>query len=306
MSYNQVHIMSEFSKQVPLQSGFGEATTAREVVAGLDLAGKTAIVTGGSSGLGFEIGSTLASAGANVVVPARNTANAERALLGIKNVSVAALDLLNPSSIQSFARSFLSKGSSLAWLINNAGVMAAPLHRDNRGVEQQFSANHLGHFQLSQLLMPALRKAEGARVISVSSRAHQLCGVDLEDLHFSRRSYDKWTAYAQSKTANVLFALHLDQIAKQEGIRAFSLHPGSIFTPLARHMTIDDYRLMGAVKEDGTLKTAEDPGFKTVEQGAATTLWCAVSSQLDGLGGLYCEDCDVASLAAEDGIGPGV
>ncbi|WP_034474583.1 MULTISPECIES: SDR family NAD(P)-dependent oxidoreductase, partial [Burkholderiaceae] len=173
-------------------------------------------------------------------------------------------------------------------------------------VEQQFSANHLGHFQLSQLLMPALRKAEGARVISVSSRAHQLCGVDLEDLHYSRRSYDKWTAYAQSKTANVLFALHLDQIAKQEGVRAFSLHPGSIFTPLARHMTIDDYRLMGAVKEDGTLKTAEDPGFKTVQQGAATTLWCAVSSQLDGLGGLYCEDCDVAPLAAEDGIGPGV
>lgn len=294
------------STQAPLHSGFDATTTAEEVVAGQNLEGLTAIVTGGYSGLGLETALVLAKAGAQVVVPARNPANAADAVRGIERIEVAELDLMNPASIDTFARAFLASGRSLNILINSAGIMAPPLARDSRGYESQFSTNHLGHFQLTSGLWPALLRANGARVVSVSSLGHRGSAVDFDDPNFDRRPYDKWIAYAQSKTANALFAVGLDRLGASHGVRAFSLHPGAIFTPLTRHLDLDDYRRVGAVDADGNRLSTEQAGFKTVEQGAATLAWCAVSAQLNGMGGVYCEDCDIARLTTSDSERSGV
>jgi NAD(P)-dependent dehydrogenase (short-subunit alcohol dehydrogenase family) len=213
---------------------------------------------------------------------------------------------MDPASIDAFAQQFLASGRPLHILLNAAGIMAAPLRRDSRGYESQFSTNHLGHFQLTARLWPALLRANGARVVSVSSLGHRLSPVDFDDPNFDRRPYDKWIAYGQSKTANALFAVGADGLGEAEGIRAFSLHPGSIFTPLSRHLDIDDYRRVGAADADGNLLSTEQAGFKTVEQGAATLVWCATSHQLDGMGGVYCEDCDIAPLAVSENEKAGV
>jgi NAD(P)-dependent dehydrogenase (short-subunit alcohol dehydrogenase family) len=193
--------------QFRLHTGFGPATTASEVLNNKDLTGTTAIVTGGHSGLGLETTRALARAGAKVVVPARVPERARDALAGLAGVTVDKLDLTNPRSIDAFAARFLARSESLKMLINSAGIMAAPMARDSRGIESQFSTNHLGHFQLTLRLWPALRRSQAARVISVSSRGHQIAGLDLADINFERRPYDKWVAYGQSKTANVLFAV---------------------------------------------------------------------------------------------------
>lgn len=201
------------SRQTPLPSRFGPATTAREVLRGLDLHGRVAVVTGGAAGLGLETTRALAEAGAEVVVPARDLEKAHRALAGLAGgmrVEAAPMDLLDPASIDAFARAFLATGRPLHMLINNAGIMATPLQREARGYESQFAANHLGHFQLTARLWPALRRAGqagGARVVVLSSRAHQRAGVDFDDPHFHSRPYDPWLAYAQAKSANVLFAV---------------------------------------------------------------------------------------------------
>lgn len=287
------------NKQTPLHSGFAAASTASDVVAGRDLTGLTAIVTGGHSGLGLETARVLALAGAHVIVAARDTGKARDAVQGISGIDVEALDLMDPASIDAFATRFLARGMPLNLLINNAGIMAPPLQRDSQGHESQFATNHLGHFRLTGKLWPALRQAggtTGARVVSVSSGGHRIAGIDFDDPHFERRGYDKWQAYGQSKTANALFAVELDRRGAAHGVRAFSLHPGAIFTPLQRHMTLDDYRALGALDENGNLRSGADAGFKTVEQGAATSLWCATSPLLNGRGGLYCEDCDVAPM----------
>jgi len=184
-------------------------------------------------------------------------------------------------------------------LINNAGVMAGPLTRDARGYETQFSANHLGHFQLTAQLLPALLKADGARVVALSSRGHRYGGVDVVDPNFERRAYDKWQAYGQSKTANALFALDLDRRGAAHGIRAFSVHPGRIIdTGLARHLSNDELRAAGVLDEHDRVRA--DSGCKTVEQGAATTVWCAASASLQGMGGVYCEDVDIARAVDAD------
>jgi NAD(P)-dependent dehydrogenase (short-subunit alcohol dehydrogenase family) len=295
--------------QRPIGSGFGVVSTASEVIRGIDLAGKTAIVTGGYSGLGLETVRVLKAAGAAVLVPARDRERAAKALAGLPGVEIASLDLLDPRSIDAFASDFIEGRSALHILVNSAGIMACPLTRDARGYEAQFATNHLGHFQLVERLMPALHRAEGARVVSVSSRGHRYSPVIFEDPNFEHRDYDRWKAYGQSKTANVLFALSLDERGMQEGIRAFALHPGAIVdTGLAKHLTRDDLRGAGAIDAQGRPVLDAERGFKTVEQGAATIVWCATSRQLDGLGGLYCENCDVASLAAppRDGIAAGV
>ena len=268
--------------QAPLLSGHGFATTAREVVAGQDLRRKLAIVTGGYSGVGLETTRALAEAGATVVVPARTPAKARAALDGVPRVEVDELDLANPASIDAFAQRFLDRKRAVDMLIDNAGIMATPLTRDARGFESQFATNHLGHFQLTARLWPAL--ARGARVVVVSSAAIRFSGVDFEDPHFERRPYDKWKAYGQSKTANVLFAVGLDRRAEAHGVRAFAVHPGRIPTDLQRHLS------------DGERVTTGP--FKTPEQGAATTVWCATSPQLVGEGGVYCVDCDVAPIEA--------
>jgi NAD(P)-dependent dehydrogenase (short-subunit alcohol dehydrogenase family) len=284
------------SIQAPIGSGFGTTSTTGDVIKGIDLSGKNAVVTGGYAGLGLETVRTLAGAGAKVTVPARDKARAEEALAGITGVTVETMDLMDPASIDAFAETFLGKGEPLHILINNAGIMANPLTRDARGYESQFATNHLGHFQLTVRLWPALKRANGARVVELSSRGHKRGKVDFDDPNFLNRMYDRWVAYGQAKTANALFALELDRRGEPHNVRAFSVHPGAIMTGLAKHMTQDEL--------DGILQrlTSVDPAnrMKTVEEGAATSIWCATSPQLAGMGGVYCEDCDVSQGLAED------
>lgn len=280
--------------QQPIGSGYGAATTAAQIVEGMDLSGRLAIVTGGSAGLGLETTRQLAQAGASVVVPARDPARAAKALAGLANVRIAALDLSDSESVAAFVDGFGATGQACHVLINSAGIMATPFARDARRNEMQFSANHLGHFQLVQGLWPALERAGGARVVTLSSRGHFYAPVDFEDPNFERRPYDPIIAYAQAKTACALFAMGIDARGRDRGIRAFSVHPGGIVTGLSAHLGDDIKRQFGAIDEAG--RPVIDPvnDKKTVEQGAATQLWCAVSPQLEGLGGVYCEDCDIA------------
>jgi NAD(P)-dependent dehydrogenase (short-subunit alcohol dehydrogenase family) len=283
--------------QAPIGSGFGAASTTAEVIRGIDLTGKVAIVTGGYAGLGLETTQTFAAAGAKVIVPARDREKALKKLAGLAGVELETMDLMDPVSIDAFAERVLAAGRPLHLLVNNAGIMFAPLVRDARGFESHCSTNHLGHFQLTARPWPALRAAKGARVVQVSSYGHHYAPVVFDDPNFERRDYSPLLAYGQSKTANNLFAVALDARGKAEGVRAFSLHPGAIVaTDLKRHTTAEDLRGAGVFDEEG--KPIIDPrrGLKTTEQGAATTVWCATSPQLDGLGGVYCENCDIARL----------
>jgi len=295
------------SSQRPLGTGFGPFTTAKEVANGLDLSGMTAVVTGGASNLGRETVRILSSKGARVVVPARDPGSALQALAGLSNVEILPMDLLDPASIAGFAARFKDSTQSLDLLVLSAGVMASSLFRDAEGHEGQFATNHLGHFRLTAALWPALLRAGGARVVILSSRAHQLGGLDLSDLDFRRRAYDKWLAYGQAKTANALFAVALDARGAEHSVRAFSVHPGSILGPLARHLTREEIEQFGAVDADGS--AIVDPGrdLKSPQQGAATTIWCATSPGLNGISGVYCEDCDIAAVAPDGQLGgPGV
>jgi NAD(P)-dependent dehydrogenase (short-subunit alcohol dehydrogenase family) len=284
--------------QQPLHSGFGALTTAREVIGDRRLDGTTAIVTGGYAGIGLETTRVLAAAGAQVIVPARDLPKATAALAGLANVTIDALDLGEPATIDAFAARFGDRPLHL--LINNAGIMAAPLSRDARGLESQLAVNHVGHFRLFARLVHALRRARGARVVALSSRGHVRSAFDFEDPGFERRAYDKMIAYGQSKTANVLFAVEADRRYQQDGIRAFAVHPGAILeTDLARNY--DPEELKQVVERARRIGS-----FKTVAQGAATTIWCATSPQLEGLGGVYCENCDIAAVKTEgdDGVRP--
>jgi NAD(P)-dependent dehydrogenase (short-subunit alcohol dehydrogenase family) len=266
--------------QARIESGFGAASTAAEVIRGCDLGGKIAVVTGGYSGIGRETTRALRSAGAKVIVPARDHDKAATALEELDGVEIEAMDLLDPASIDAFAERFLASGRPLHILVNSAGIMACPLARDARGYESQFATNHLGHFQLVARLWPALRQANGARVVSVSSWGHRHSPILSEDLNFERRDYDRWSAYGQSKTANILFSLALEARGMAEGMRAFSLHPGSIVgTGLEKHLSLA-IRQVGSMSL-GVMSYAVDPG-------AADRLW-RLSEQLLGL-----EQCDSA------------
>ncbi len=285
--------------QAPINSGYGARTEALDATGGCDLTGKVAIVTGGYSGLGLETTKALAAAGAIVIVPARTPEKAQKALAGIANVEQAALDLTDPASIDAFAGGFLSRTRELHILINNAAIMASPLMRDARGYEAQFATNHLGHFQLTARLWPALKGANGARVASLSSIGHRISPPDLEDPNFERTEYNKWLAYGRAKSANALFAIGLDRRGAPHNVRAFAVHPGGIMTDLQRYMPEEEKRAMGWIDADGNV----DPRFKTPSQGAATSVWCATNAQLDGKGGVYCEDCDIARLVPADDKG---
>ncbi len=291
--------------QSPIGSGFGAASATTDVIRGIDLTGKVAIVTGGYSGLGRETVRILLGAGARVFVPARDVARAKTALEGVRGAEVVPMDLLDSGSISAFANRFLETGLPLHILVTSAGIMAVPeLTRDGRGHELQFATNHLGHFQLATRLLPALKKAQGARVVALSSRGHRLSPVVFDDIDFERRPYDPWAAYGQSKTANILFAVELDRRGEKDGMRAFAVHPGRIFeTGLAKHLSHDALKNLGAVSEDGSPVIDPAKGLKTVEQGAATQVWCATSPRLAGLGGVYCEDCDIAQLQQRQGEG---
>ncbi|WEO76608.1 SDR family NAD(P)-dependent oxidoreductase [Cryobacterium sp. SO2] len=274
-----------------LATGFSAASTATEVLEGIDLSGKTAIVTGGYSGLGIETVAALAAAGAQVIVPARRPEVAWAALdaRGLAAVEVETLDLADLVSVRAFAERFLATGRSLDILINNAAIMASPEARVGDGWESQFATNHLGHYVLTNLLWPALVAAEGARVVALSSTGHKLSGIRFDDPNFTS-GYDKWQAYGQAKTANSLFAVQLDARGADFGVRAFAVHPGGIMTELQRHLPREEMVASGWMTEDGVVNAQ----FKSAEQGAATSTWAATSPMLDGMGGVYCEDCDIA------------
>ncbi|MFI1722186.1 SDR family NAD(P)-dependent oxidoreductase [Streptomyces sp. NPDC020489] len=288
--------------QHKIGSGFDARSTADDVLAGLDLTGKLAVVTGGYSGLGLETTRALTKAGARVVVPARRVAVAQEAVADLDGVEVDELDLGDLDSVRGFAERFLAGGRPIDFMIDNAGIMACPETRVGPGWEAQFATNHLGHFALVNRLWPAIAPG-GARVVSVSSRAHHFSGMRWDDVQWER-GYDKWQAYGQAKTANVLFAVHLDRLGRDAGVRAFALHPGGILTPLQRHLAQAEMRERGWIDEDGNL--VDPQAFKTPQQGAATQVWAATSPQLDGLGGVYLEDCDIAEPAVDGDQSGGV
>lgn len=277
--------------QIPIQSPFNAKSTAAEIAAGHDLSGKVALVTGGNSGIGYETVKALAGTGAHVVVGARDANKADNRFTGVSNVSFIPLDLADPASVDVFANEFLATYDKLQILVNNAGLFAVPqLLKDKRGYELQFGVNHLGHFQLTGRLWPALKNAGGARVVVVSSVGHRHMGLQLDDPNFENHPYDKMKAYGQSKTANILFAVELDRFGREYGVRAFAVHPGAIQTDIFRYMT----------DEERQTWSQRVSNFKTTQQGAATSTWCALSEQLNGTGGIYCEDCNIAELVPDD------
>jgi NAD(P)-dependent dehydrogenase (short-subunit alcohol dehydrogenase family) len=278
--------------QHPIGSGLGRNTTARDVLAGTDLSGRVAVVTGGHSGIGAESVRAFSAAGATVVVPSRRPDEARASLAGVEGVELDELDLADLGSVRAFAQRFLASARPVDILLNNAGIMAPAETRVGPGWESQLATNHLGHFALTNLLWPALANG-GGRVVSVSSGGHKISAMRWHDLQFED-GYDKWRAYGQSKTANALFAVALDRRAEPSGVRAFSLAPGSVKTSLWRHVSPEE--LVETPDEQG------DPTYpwKTPEQGAATPVWAATSSQLDGMGGVYLEHCDIAEIDDSD------
>ena len=271
-----------------------------EAVANIDLSGKTAIVTGGYSGLGLETTRALAAAGAAVLVPARRVQHARNELAALGDlageIEIEALDLGDLSSVESFATGFLATQRGIDLLINNAAIMACPETRLAGGWEAQFATNHLGHFALTQRLYPALVRGGGARVVALSSSGHRLSPVRWDDVMFERGPYDKWRAYGQAKTANCLFAVELDRRARGDDVRAFAVHPGGIMTPLQRHLKREEMIASGWMDREGKVNAI----FKNPGQGASTSVWAATSPALAGMGGVYCEDCDIATSAELD------
>ena len=297
----------EGTMQTPLHSGFNAASTASDVIQGINLTGKTAIVTGGSTGIGLETVRVLAGAGATVVVPARDIVKATKNLEGIKNVEIEPMDLINTESIAAFCDMFVASGRPLHLLINNAGIMWVPLRRDSRGFESQLATNYLAQFWLTAQLWPALKRANGARVVNVSSQGHKFAPFDFEDPNFVHREYETLQGYGQSKTAVNLFSLELDNRAKGYGVRAYSVHPGAIGgTELGREAPLELFIKMGFCDAEGNIRPEVAASLKTVPQGAATTVWCATSPALEGVGGVYCEDCDIAVPVDSTEISNGV
>ena len=280
----------------------GEQTTTDEVLEGIDLTGKVAIVTGASGGLGAETARALASKGAAVTIAARDISRAQAMADQIKestgnpNVDVGAVELDKPASVRAFAKNYLASHDKINILINNAGVMACPLVRTTEGWEMQFATNHLGHFLLTCLLSPALVKGAPARVVNLSSGGHNFAPVDFDDIHFNHRDYDKFQSYGQSKTANILFSIELDNRLKDRGVRVNAVHPGVIITDLGRHMSEEDIQAIMGNRPEG----APEMVFKEIPAGAATSVWMATSPALEGVGGQYAQDCGLVEPDADD------
>ena len=283
-------------------STFNAESTTREVIEGISLSGKFAVVTGASSGLGVETVRTLAGAGARVLMLARDQAKLEgvaNALRSVDNeaqVDIEIIDLSDLDRVRNTCANILDSYPPIDLLINNAGVMACPLGRTAQGFEMQFGTNHLGHFLFTCLLAPGL--VDGARVISLSSAGHKFGRVDFDDPNYQQRDYEKWSAYGQSKTANALFAVGLDDRLKSRGIRAFAVHPGVIMTELSRHMVPEDFEMLQARAPKDKPMT-----MKTVEQGAATSVWAATAPELSEEGAIYLEDCHIGKATAPGGDG---
>ena len=282
---------------------FDASSTTDQVIESISLKGKLAVVTGASSGLGQETCRILAAAGATVLMVARNKDALEAAALAIRQQQPEAqlltqiMDLADLDSVRSAAAAILRQADKIQLLINNAGVMACPLMRTAQGFEMQFGTNHLGHFLFTALLSPALINGAPCRVINLSSAGHKLGRFNFDDPDYHQREYDKWQAYGESKTANILFSVGLDLRMRDRGVRAFAVHPGMIMTNLARHLKPAD---ITALTDRST--SSEPLAFKTVEQGAATSVWAATAAGLAAEGGLYLEDCQIAKAAAGDGV----
>lgn len=284
--------------QKPVDSPFGRHSEPHEVLAGIDLAGKNAIVTGGYSGIGLETVRALAAAGVSVTVPARDTAKANAALAGMPgDIRVALMDLADVASVRRFALGYASDNTRLDLLINNAGVMACPEARVGPGWELQFGTNHMGHFALVDVLLPLLQRSGNIRVVALSSTGHKLSDIRWDDPNWTDGSYEKWKAYGQSKTANALFALGLNARLADSGGRAFAVHPGGIVTPLQRHLPLEEMVALGWLNEQGEISDGARAMFKSPSQGCTTSLWAATSPLLEGKGGVYCEDCNIAAVS---------
>lgn len=293
--------------QHPIGSGFNAGSTSTDVIKGIGLKGKIAIVTGGNSGIGLETAKTFAQAGATVIVPTRNIEKAKHNLKDIPNIEIAPMDLMEPSSIDEFAESFLASNRPLHLLINNAGIMWVPLRRDNRGFESQLATNYLAPFQLTARLLPALKAAKGARVVNVSSGGHQFSAVDFDDLNFNHHPYETLLGYGQSKTALNLFSMELDTLAQPFNIRAYSLCPGAVGgTELSREAPTDLFQKLGYTDSQGNILPEVAASLKSIPQGAATSVWCATSPLLENIGGVYCENVEIAKLGQADSIIGGV
>jgi NAD(P)-dependent dehydrogenase (short-subunit alcohol dehydrogenase family) len=297
---------------------FGATSTTDEVLAGVDLRGKCALVTGVSAGLGVETARALAAHGAQVVGTARDVAKAERALqsanveaaAGAGSIDLIALDLADLKSVRAGAALLNAEGRKFDLVIANAGVMRTPFGHTADGFETQFGTNHLGHFVLVNRIAPLI--TDGGRLVNLSSAGHRYSDVDLDDPNFERTPYDPMVAYGRSKTANILFAVEFDRRHKGRGVRATAVHPGGIRTELARHMKpgeLDEW----VTKLDADLASRGEPPleFKTVSQGAATSVWAGVVANGDEVGGRYCADCHVVTNVTErelsvlsDGVRP--
>lgn len=280
---------------------FGFSSTADEVLADKNLSGRTALITGGYSGLGQETGRAMAAKGAHVILSGRDATKLSAAADALAEQTGAKIDMLvcdlaSLDSVRKAASEANERFDKIDLLINNAGVMACDEAKTADGFEMQFGTNHIGHFLLTNLLMPLVEKGERPRIVNLSSRGHHITPVDFDDPNFERRDYDKWVSYGQSKTANALFAVGLDNRLSAKGIHSYSVHPGGINTSLGRHLSEEDAAaLMASIKASAEAQGEEPQAFKTIPQGAATTCWAATAEELEGAGGLYCEDCHVAN-----------
>lgn len=286
-------------------SEFGWSSTTDEVLAGIDLSGRTVFITGANSGLGQETARAMAARGAHVILAGRDQDKLDQSLAAIitqhpeAQLDTITVDLTSLENIRAATSRARQRFSKIDILINNAGVMATPFLHTADGFEMQIGTNHLGHFALTGELFPLIERGHLKRIVNLSSRGHHFAPVNFDDPHFERRAYDPWESYGHSKTANVLFSVGLDQRFAVLGIHAYAVHPGGIQTNLGRHMTPEMVEaLMARV-------TSKDTGFawKTIPQGAATSCWAATAPGLEGKGGVYCEDCHVAEVDDESATG---